>query len=152
MICLRLHHPLVDIQNHSEVLKALPLEELTVEYLFLLPRSPGYGFTGWSIPQQEGPLLTSGCCPPLSVSHGLCCDCHGNPQCRLQRFTRCVLYGGLVLLLRHDGRGVFSGRHSPLQLPAHILGQPHRHMCRLRHAHVSHMLRCSSVLQLSLGC
>lgn len=122
----------------------------TAEYLLLLLHSPSYGFTGWSIPQQEGPLLTSGCCPSLSVGHGLCCDCHGNPQCRLQRFTGRVLYGGVVLLLRHDSCGVFPGRHSSLQLPAHILGQPYRHMCCLRNAHVSHVFRCNSDAQLGL--
>lgn len=97
-----------------------------------------YGFTRWSVPQQEGPLLTSGCCPPLPASYWLCCGCHGNPQCRLQWFPWRVLHGGVVLLFRHVSYGVLSGRHSSLQLPPRVLGQPHGHMCCLCYAHVSH--------------
>lgn len=140
------------IQNLFEVLK----EDLTVEYLFpgLFCIHNSYGFTGWSIPQHEGPLLASGCCPPLPVSYGLCCDSDGNPQRRLQRFSRCVLYGGVVLLLRHDSCGIFPGCYSSLQLPAHILGEPHGHMCCLCDAHVSHMIRSlvGLVMQVQYKC
>lgn len=107
----------------------------------LLPHSPSNGSTRRSIPQQGRPLLASGCCPPLPAGYGLCCDCHGYPHRRLQRFTWRILYGGMVLLLRHVSRGVLPGRHSSLQLPACVLEQPHGHMRCLCDAHVSHMFR-----------
>lgn len=103
------------------------------EYLFCNRN----GSPWWSIPQQECRVLGSGCSPPLSAGHGMCCDCHGYPQRWLQWGPGGVLHGGVVLLLRRDGGGVFPGCHSSPQLPASVLGQPDGHMCGLRHAHVS---------------
>lgn len=98
--------------------------------------TPSDGFTG-PIPQPEGPLFASGCRPSLPVGYGMCCDCHGDPQCRFQRLSRRVLHGGMVLLLRDDGGGVLPGRHPSPQLPACVLGKPHSHMCGLCNTPVS---------------
>lgn len=105
-------------------------------------RPPDHGYPRWSVPEPEGPLLAAGSSTPLPARHGLCCGRNGDPQRRLQRLTRPVLHGGVVLLLRHVGRGVLPGRNSSLQLPSCFLGKPHGHMCRLRHTHVSHTLGC----------
>lgn len=101
---------------------------------------PSDGFPCWSIPQQEVNLLTSWRCTSLPAGSGMRSGCHGDTQCWLQRFVWCFLYGGVVPLLRPVSSGVLPGCHPTLQLPAHILGQPHGHLCCPGNTHVSHNL------------
>lgn len=101
---------------------------------------PSHGFARWSVPEPEGSMFAPGCSAPLPDCHRLCGGCNGDPQCWLQRLAGCLLHGGVVLLLRHVGRHLLPRCHAPLQLPARFLGEPHGHVRRLFHPHVSHLL------------